>query len=647
MINFDSLDYSVYDFLPCGAVIFRVEDYKIIYSNKLYNETFYSDYIRVHEEDAILVKQRIDMAKGPVSQYFRSLNSWNDEVYVRMHIVKDGHGNAFALIVDDTQKMIEQEELMEKALIDPLTKVYNRATAIEEIKTCLKNLNEYEECALIVFDIDNFKNINDTYGHIYGDAVIAMTAGSIKSVLDDADIIGRFGGDEFFIFARDLKRDELENKLESIRLAMMKMRIEADNENDISCSMGVSIGHVGVTYEEMFAQADSALYGAKKNGKNRFEYFSGKYENKSTLTYSGEGINVGDEIESRKERNITTVALEIASKSPTTESAVTNLMRHIGVAAELDCIQIMKFDTVEDKVSLEYQWWRETGGLYNVVFTEPKSGYYQHNDLMLFRKRFQSDNVFQYTPDFKDGFSKKYYDVFKGSENISIVYCSNNENDDAFYALCCQSWNRDRVWTQQEFDDFFEITKIISMFMKSANVVSERERALERQANYTRYGFYRINKFYEEASRIRREAEIRGERLGMVNFDIKHFYQFNRVHGSEEGNRILDEFGAFLNQGESDRIITCFISGTDMFVSLFRYNPEVDARAIIEEKLSEFCASMGEYKEYPLVIKAGLVYTKPGLSLATAMDLSKELKHGISPDRCVCIAHEMTDDDIF
>ena len=83
-----------------------------------------------------------------------------------------------------------------------------------------------EECAFIVLDIDNFKNINDTFGHLYGDAVIAMVAGSIKSTLDSEDIIGRFGGDEFLVYIDNTKPEKLERKLENIRLAILKMRID-------------------------------------------------------------------------------------------------------------------------------------------------------------------------------------------------------------------------------------------------------------------------------------------------------------------------------------------------------------------------------------------------------------------------------------
>ena len=82
----------------------------------------------------------------------------------------------------------------------------NRETAIEKIRERLKTQKMNEECAFIVLDIDNFKNINDTFGHLYGDAVIAMVAGSIKSTLDSKDIIGRFGGDEFLVYIDNTSR---------------------------------------------------------------------------------------------------------------------------------------------------------------------------------------------------------------------------------------------------------------------------------------------------------------------------------------------------------------------------------------------------------------------------------------------------------
>ena len=122
--------------------------------------------------------------------------------------------------INETKK--KEEQLKLKAHIDPLSKVLNRETAIEKIRERLKTQKMNEECAFIVLDIDNFKNINDTFGHLYGDAVIAMVAGSIKSTRDSKDIIGRFGGDEFLVYIDNTKPENLERKLENIRLAILK-----------------------------------------------------------------------------------------------------------------------------------------------------------------------------------------------------------------------------------------------------------------------------------------------------------------------------------------------------------------------------------------------------------------------------------------
>lgn len=538
----------------------------------------------------------------------------------------------------------KEDILRRKALIDPLSKVYNRAAATEKIRERQEKMGKYEECALIVIDIDNFKHINDTFGHLYGDAVIAMAAGSIKSTLEKDDIMGRFGGDEFFIYTNNAERRMLERKLESIRLAVLKMRFDKNDENDISCSMGVSIAHSGTAYEEMFRQADSALYTAKANGKNRFEFFNGQYQDNFSLSYAGVTGEARDENESNEAHDITAVALEIASKSVSTESAVSNLMRHIGIALDLDCIQIMTFDTIEDKVYLQFQWWKENSGQYNVVFTESKSGYYVHNDLTLFRDRLHKDKIFQYTPDFKEGFSMKYRDVFENSENINMVYSSNNENEEKFQVITYQSWDKERVWKQAELDDMFEITKIISMFMKSAQIMSEREKRLEEMVDYSRYGLYSQKRFGEEAGRISREALNSSDKVAVIHFDFKHFYKFNRTYGSDEGDRVMEKFGDFLRQADSGRAINAFIEGTDVFITLFRYNEKYDVRAVIEEELRQFCEQCGEYKEYPLIIKAGLCYFKIGQSYAKAIEIAKELKHGVEFDSCACIAEEMAEE---
>lgn len=527
----------------------------------------------------------------------------------------------------------EEDRLKEKALIDPLSKVFNRAAAIERIQKRLKKRSPDKECALIVLDIDNFKKINDTFGHLYGDAVIAMAAGSIKSTLDKEDIIGRFGGDEFFVFIDNTEKASLEKKLDDIRLSILKMRLDQNDENDISCSIGVTLGAGGSVYEEMFKKADSALYSAKKNGKNRFEYFSGEYCDEGALSYAGNN----DEDESNEAHNVTAVALEIASKSTNAENAISNIMRHIGMALELDVIQIFKYDTVEDKVYIEFQWWRENGGAYNIVYTDKKMGYYNHNDLVIFKNRFAKDKIFQYTPDFKEGFSKKFRDVFEQSEDINSVYASNTENESVFYAVCYQSQRLDRVWTDEEMNDMMEIAKILSMYLKSAYVMTDREKMLMQCIDYDWTGLFTMQKFYDEAGKITRVAAEKDEIVGLLHIDIQNLYAINTIYGRDVGDHIVDSLIDFLEKFDSEKSIACHINGTDNFIVMFRTPKKDGVVEMIEEKTTEICEKFSEYKNPPVIIKSGLTFFKPGAYIVDHIDVAKNIKKGVEFDRCRCI----------
>lgn len=647
MNSFDKSYYKAFDILPCGVVLFNIENYEILYANEPYTKLLGNEKVYIHKDDIYAAQSSLKKTDTPCYLSVRCKTVTGDYIYTKVSAVRRGN-IVLALGSDDTKNMTkinkiisEGEKLKEKTLIDPLSKVYNREPAIERIKEKLKTLSEYEECALIVLDIDNFKYINDTFGHLYGDAIITMAAGGIVSVLDSDSIVGRFGGDEFFIFLTGIERAKLENKLESIRLAILQMRDDIDNDNSVSCSMGVTFGHTGSEYEELFLQADSALYVAKKNGKNRFEYFDGNYAEHIFLSYSGMNAEIEDDNESTESHDITTMALEIASKSANTENAISNIMRHIGIESMLDCIQVMKYDAIEDKIYVIYQWWRERDGVYNEVYTEIKSGYYDHNDLEVFRKKFRENKTFCFTHELRMELSPKFQKVLEISENISTVYSSSVSNEDIFYVISYQCWDSSRQWTQEELDNLYEITKILSMFMKSNQTASAREKTLENALNYSQYGLYSLDKFYEEAGRIGREARNANEKIAVANFDFDYFHRFNRIYGLAEGDRILYEFSKFLLSGDGSRVVSCYINGTDSFYMIFRYRDNLDVCNIIENKITDFCKRMGEYKEHPLIIKAGVCFFENGQPIFDAIDYAKSIKHRLVTDKCICISHTL------
>lgn len=173
----------------------------------------------------------------------------------------------------DRQKR-EQLRLLDKSRTDPLTGLLNKSATEEDIRKALHGIGPGVTHALMMLDVDNFKSVNDTLGHLAGDAVLVELAGQLRSAFRDADILGRVGGDEFHILmrgARDLRA--VEDKAREVCASVRRHFLNHSIGSTISISVGVACTVRPVSYDELFRQADVALYRAKANGKNRYEFF--------------------------------------------------------------------------------------------------------------------------------------------------------------------------------------------------------------------------------------------------------------------------------------------------------------------------------------------------------------------------------------
>lgn len=177
------------------------------------------------------------------------------------------------------QKLLkEQEELIIKSQFDAMTNLYNKTTIEQKISDTLEN-NPENMHALMAIDIDNFKGVNDIFGHKMGDHIINVVAGVLSAQFDQKDYIGRIGGDEFVVFMR-----EIESKNEAFEKA--KMLIKTIQEKDgltipdnISISVGIAFSEKDDTYYSMlFEKADKALHSAKEAGKGRFTEYGVELE---------------------------------------------------------------------------------------------------------------------------------------------------------------------------------------------------------------------------------------------------------------------------------------------------------------------------------------------------------------------------------
>lgn len=191
--------------------------------------------------------------------------------HIRFLIDADsGHICAMFSAKDIDEEKQEEQKLLEAAQLDRMTMLLNRETTMERIRAALAE-NAEKKHALFMLDIDNFKRLNDTMGHQEGDSFLIALAKELREHFTDADIVGRIGGDEFFMLKRDVSgAEEACSKAQEVLGGIQKV-CAAYADISLSGSIGVSIyPECGSTLELLYAQADSALYQAKGNGKNQF-----------------------------------------------------------------------------------------------------------------------------------------------------------------------------------------------------------------------------------------------------------------------------------------------------------------------------------------------------------------------------------------
>ena len=180
------------------------------------------------------------------------------------------------IIVRTRHKRLVKEKLLllEKSQIDVLTGVYNRSTGIEFVTDYMQAKDTSLYGALMIIDIDHFKQINDCLGHQAGDHLLVEFGKLLQNTFSSEDIIFRLGGDEFVVFMKDLKYTSLqivESKLKQLRQTMDKEVSSKGQRQKISLSIGAILTNHHYDFNKLYQEADEVLYEVKRSGRNGFK----------------------------------------------------------------------------------------------------------------------------------------------------------------------------------------------------------------------------------------------------------------------------------------------------------------------------------------------------------------------------------------
>jgi diguanylate cyclase (GGDEF)-like protein/PAS domain S-box-containing protein len=269
-------------------------EYPTLLSSGWHDEAFYTKMWKSIEESGQWYGEIRDRRK-------------NGEHYIAeisIFVLKNEAGTItnYIAISDDITEKKEKEELIHSlAYYDSLTDLPNRVLFKQKFNDAIENAKQEESrCALLFFDLDNFKNINDTLGHIVGDRLLKAVADRLKKVLRKEDMLSRIGGDEFTVIIHQGEDPvEIAHIAEQINAAVAVPFAIDNNELFIGASIGISIYPTdGEDSDELVKAADTAMYHVKDTGKSSYQFFTEELNQMTT-----ERLMIENELRHATQRN--------------------------------------------------------------------------------------------------------------------------------------------------------------------------------------------------------------------------------------------------------------------------------------------------------------------------------------------------------
>ncbi len=223
----------------------------------------------------------VNLFPGTISEVLKKLNKsknslitiYHNEPYIEALALMKKNNISHLPVINKRNKLVGILSIRDIArtfpeviYLDPLTEVYNRSY-LELIRTKLKKING--PAVFLMIDIDNFKDINDNFGHLVGDKVLKRLAHTLRKNVKITDEVIRYGGEEFLVIAYRCCLEEGEKLGERLRKKVEAMRFKALSKLKITVSVGVAIYEPKEDFLDTIQKADEAMYKAKKLGKNR------------------------------------------------------------------------------------------------------------------------------------------------------------------------------------------------------------------------------------------------------------------------------------------------------------------------------------------------------------------------------------------
>lgn len=333
---------------------------------------------------------------------------------------------------------------------DAGTGLLNKKAIMEYIITQLHK-DDNKVNWLIILDIDNFKDVNDKYGHLFGDRVIQRVADTISDVFGECGVCGRFGGDEFLIYVENIaSQDTVRSKIKTVSKHMqIAFSDEPENNIKITLSIGVTCyPKDGRNYQELFTKADKALYIAKDKGKNRFIIYDEQMHGNYQLG-SRKARNVAFAVSGEKRLGMLTETINSIALYGSRAFEMGDMLHNLVEAFDVDGISIYS-------AKLE-----KCLAIYGSYGGNPDQDIKDYLDLQYYRN-YDANGIYT------DGELSmvavrcpEAYNILKRMEIGSCLHCITLKDDKPDFFVSFDIFNRAKKWADTEVEEISLIGKLI------------------------------------------------------------------------------------------------------------------------------------------------------------------------------------------
>ncbi len=366
-------------------------------------------------------------------------------------------------MTDIHDKKLKEMDLEIKAEKDSLTGLYNKGATEQLIRQVLNdNKTEKKMHALLMIDLDNFKQVNDLLGHAKGDEVLQNAAAQIANTFKGRDIVGRIGGDEFLVLMNDIQMianaDLLATRL--CRLLKQDFPYEGGDPIKVTGSIGIAIApYHGDDYETLFKKADNALYSVKAAGKGTYRI----YDVAATIAYHNtrrEGVYREDNAEAY-DRSMTDIVFQLLFEDKDKSSALRSALELIGIHYGMQN-GYLESDVLEERIQ----------DIHNIKFVTPEFPNAKDDDKLKIKRRLALEKCFEKKGAFcvvhnYDDFSDEVCDYMQQRGIRTMIVQSISEENKYIGSIVLESQKeaREGAWSTEQMEDLQSVLRILNMYM--------------------------------------------------------------------------------------------------------------------------------------------------------------------------------------